>query len=300
MKKGKESREDICFEVEHLGTIRKKMNFLVFVVMLQLYSISSKPAGNQQYLEVVDDVSIVADGVRDRPHYDYASKDIDQQNYIDESLDLEGEKNEKTIPTSKEENTYDINADRVEDRSSPHHDFLVRRINTENVGTASLNSKVQKDDETVPASEEEKRVDMKADRVENEPSSHHDFLVRRIDTKKVGTASSNHKAPKDDTIDADSSKDPADHLEAERVQNDPSSYHEFVSRHIEPQKDDDVSLESEFQRRYKKEDISVEGSVNDLEPERVKGGNENNVRYLQCQNIILKTPLVTLYSKSIY
>ena len=256
------------------------MKLLVFLVLLQLYSISSKPAGNQQYLEVVDDASIVADGVRDRPHYDYASKDIDQQNYIEESLDLEDEKNEKTIPTSIEENVYDINADRVEDESSPHHDFLVKRINTENVDAASLNSKVQEDDGTLLMSKDGTDDDINADRVENEPLSHHDFLVRRIDTKKVGTASSDHKAPKDDTIGADSSKDRADHLEAERVQNDPSSYHEFVSRHIEPQKDNDVSLESEFQRRYKKEDISVEGSVNDLEPERVKGGNENNVRYL--------------------
>ena len=276
------------------------MNFLVCVVLLQLYSISSKPAGNQQYLEVVDDVSIVADGVRDRPHYDYASKDIDQQNYIDDSFDLEGEKNEKTIPTSIEENMYDMNADRVEDESSPHHDFLVRRINIENVGAASLNSKVQKDDEMVPTSEEEKEVDIKADRVENEPSSHHDFLVRRIDTKKVSTASSDHKAPKDDTIDADSSKDQVDHLDAERVEDDQSSYHEFVSKHIESQKEDDVSLESEFQRGYKKEDISVEGSVNDLEPERVKGGNEKNVRYLRCPKNILNTPLVTLYLNSLY
>ena len=256
------------------------MNFVVFVILLQLYSISSKPADNQQYLEVVDDVSIVADGVRDRPRYDYASKDIDQQNYIDDSLDLEGEKNEITIPTSIEENVYGINADRVEDESSPHHDFLVRRIDTENVGTGSFNSKPLKDDETVSISEEETDDDLNADRVENEPSSHHDFLVKRINTKKVGTASSNRKAPKDDAIDSDSSKDQVDHLEAERVEDDQSSYHEFVSKHIESQKDDDVSLESKFQRRYKKEDISVEGSVNDLEPERVKGGNENNVSYL--------------------
>ena len=131
------------------------MSFVVFVILLQLYSISSKPADNQQYLEVVDDVSIVADGVRDRPRYDYASKDIDQQNYIDVSLDLEGETNEKTIPTSIEENVYGINADRVEDEPSPHHDFLVRRIDTENVGTGSFNSKPLKDDETVSISEEE-------------------------------------------------------------------------------------------------------------------------------------------------
>ena len=268
--------------------------------MLQLYSISSKPTGNQQYLEVVDDVSIVADGVRDRPHYDYASKDIDQQNYIDESLDLEGEKNEKTIPTSIEENVYDINADRVEDESLTHHDFLVKRINTENVDAASLNSKVQEDDGTLLMSKEETDDDINADRVENEPSSHHDFLVRRIDTKKVHTASSDHRAPKYDTIESDSSKDPSDHLDAERVEDDQSSYHEFVSKHIESQKDNDVSLESEFQSRYKKEDISVEGSVNDLEPERVKGRNEKNVRYLRCPNLILNTPLVTLYLISLY
>ena len=256
------------------------MKLVLFVVLLQLYSISSKPAGNQRYLEVVDDVSIVADGVRDRPHYDAGSLGSDQQNDIDESLDLYGEKNEKTVPTSIGEKLYDIDADRVEDESSRHHNFLVRRIDTENLGTASVDSKPRKDDETVSISEEERYVDMNADRVENEPSSHHDFLVKRINTKKVGTASSNRKAPKDDAIDSDSSKDQVDHLEAERVEDDQSSYHEFVSKHIESQKDDDVSLESEFQRRYKKEDISVEGSVNDLEPERVKGGNENNVSYL--------------------
>ena len=275
------------------------MSFVVFVILLQLYSISSKPADNQQYLEVVDDVSIVADGVRDRPRYDYASKDIDQQNYIDVSLDLEGETNEKTIPTSIEENVYGINADRVEDEPSPHHDFLVRRIDTENVGTGSFNSKPLKDDETVSTSEEERYVDMNADRVENEPSSHHDFLVKRINTKKVDTASSDYKT-KDDTSNPDSSKYTSEHLDAERVEDDQSSYHEFVSKHIESQKDDYVSLESQFQKIYKKEDISVEGSVNDLEPERVKGGNENNVRYFRFPKIISIITLFILYSKSIY
>ena len=275
------------------------MSFVVFVILLQLYSISSKPADNQQYLEVVDDVSIVADGVRDRPRYDYASKDIDQQNYIDDSLDLEGEKNEITIPTSIEENVNGINADRVEDEPSPHHDFLVRRIDTENVGTGSFNSKPLKDDETVSISEEETDDDLNADRVENEPSSHHDFLVKRINTKKVDTASSDYKT-KDDTSNPDSSKYTSEHLDAERVEDDQSSYHEFVSKHIESQKDDYVSLESQFQKIYKKEDISVEGSVNDLEPERVKGGNENNVRNVRFPNIISIIPPGILYSKPIY
>ena len=277
----------------------KRMSFVVFVILLQLYSISSKPADNQQYLEVVDDVSIVADGVRDRPHYDAGSLGSDQQNDIDESLDLYGEKNEKTVPTSIGETLYDIDADRVEDESSRHHSFLVRRIDTENLGTASVDSKPRKDDETVSISEEERYVDMNADRVENEPSSHHDFLVKRINTKKVDTASSDYKT-KDDTINPDSSKDTLEHLDAERVEDDQSSYHEFVSKHIESQKDDYVSLESQFQKIYKKEDISVEGSVNDLEPERVKGGNENNVRYLRFPKTISIFPLVILYSKSIY
>ena len=285
----------VCFEAEQLSI--KNMKLVLFVVFLQLYIILSKPAGNQRYYDIVDDFSIVADGVRDRPHYNPGSQGSDQQNDIDESLDLYDEKNEKTVPTSIGEKFYGIDADRVEDESSRHHNFLVRRIDTENVGTASFNSKPRKDDETVSISVEETDDYMNADRVENEPSPHRDFLVRRINTKKVDTASSDYKT-KDDTINPDSSKYTSEHLDAERVEDDQSSYHEFVSKHIEPQKD--VSLESQFQKTYKKEDISVEGSVNDLEPERVKGGNENNARYLRFPKIISIIPLVILYSKSIY
>ena len=287
----------ICFEAEHLSS--KSMKLVLFVVLLQLCSILSKPAGNQRYLDVVDDVSIVADGVRDRPHYDAGSQGSDQQNDIDESLDLYEEKNERTVPASIGEKLYGIDADRVEDETSRHHNFLVRRIDTENVGTASFNSKPRKDDATLSTSEEETDDGMNADRVENEPSSHHDFLVKRINTKKVDTASSDYKT-KDDTSNPDSSKYTLEHLDAERVEDDQSSYHEFVSKHIESQKDDYVSLESQFQKIYKKEDISVEGSVNDLEPERVKGGNENNVRYLRFPKIISIITLFILYSKSIY
>ena len=287
----------IRFEAELLSI--KSMKLVLFVVLLQLYSISSKPAGNQRYLEVVDDVSIVADGVRDRPHNEAESQGSDQQNDIDESLYLYGEKNEKMVPTSINEKLYDIDADRVEDKPSRHHNFLVRRIDTENVGTASFNSKPRKDDETLSISQEQTDGGMNADRVENEPSSHRDFLVRRINTKKGGTASADYKM-KDDTTNPGSSKDTSEHLDAERVEDDRSPYHEFVSKHIESQKDDDASFESQFQKIYNKEDISVEGSVNDLEPERVKDGNENNVRYLRFPKIISIIPLLILYSKSIY
>merc|ERR1712223_558570 len=235
------------FEAEHLSS--KSMKLVLFVVLLQLCSILSKLAGNQRYLDVVDDVSIVAERVRDRPHYDAGSQGSDQQNDIDESLDLYEDKNERTVPASIGEKLYGIDADRVEDETSRHHNFLVRRIDTENVGTASFNSKPRKDDERVSTSEEETDDGMNADRVENEPSSHHDFLVKRINTKKVDTSSFDYKT-KDDTSNPDSSKYTSEHLDAERVEDDQSSYHEFVSKHIESQKDDYVSLESRFQKIY--------------------------------------------------